>query len=139
AWNREGIIVFCPRPVGALRRITVAEGTPQPVTSLDMARGEVFHGFPHFLSDGHRFLYFAASHRPGESSIRIGSLAASSSSKPLVGAETSALYAPVLRGRSRCLLFIHHHSLMAQTLDEQTLELRGDAEMVAPAIRSRRW
>jgi hypothetical protein len=139
AWNREGIIIFCPRPVGPLHRIRVAEGTPQPVTSLDTARGEVFHGFPQFLSDGHHFLYFAASHRPGESSIRIGSLDSSPSSKPLVGAETSALYAPVLHGRSRCLVFIHNHSLIAQTLDEQTLELRGDAEMIAPAIRYRRW
>jgi len=138
AWNREGIIVFCPRPVGPLHRITVAGGTPQPVTSLDMARGEIFHGFPDFLSDGHHFLYFAASHLPGESSIRVGSLD-SSSSKPLVGTETSALYAPVLPGRPGCLLFIHNHSLMAQALDEQTLELRGDAEMVAPAIRYRRW
>ncbi|HEY2016399.1 MAG TPA: hypothetical protein VGH38_23000 [Bryobacteraceae bacterium] len=138
AWNREGTIVFCPRPVGPLHWIPMTGGTPQPVTSLDSTRGEIFHGYPHFLPDSHHFLYFAASHVPGKSTIRIGSVD-SSSCKVLLGAETSALYAPVLGGRSRCLLFIHDHSLMAQTLDEQTLELRGDTEMVAPTIRYRRW
>lgn len=137
-WNREGIIVFCPRPVGPLHRISSAGGTPQPVTSVDTQRDEVSHGFPHFLPDGHHFLYLAASRLPGESCIRIGSLDATTS-KPLVRAETSALYAPVLGGRSRCLLFIHNHSLMAQALDEQTWELRGDPEMIAPEINYRRW
>jgi len=133
-WNREGIIVFCPRPVGPLHWIPITGGTPQPVTSLDSARGEIFHGFPQFLPDGHHFLYLAASHLPGESNIRIGSIDASPC-KVLLGAETSALYAPVVGGRSRCLLFIHNGSLMAQTLDEQTLELRGDTEMVVSAQR----
>ncbi len=138
AWNREGIIVFCPRPIGALHQIPAAGGTPQPVTSLDTARSEISHGFPQFLADGRRFLYFAASHRPGESSIRVGSLD-SGVSKPLVDAETSAVYAAAFGGRSGCLLFISHESLVAQTLDHQTLELKGEPEIVAPEVRYRRW
>jgi hypothetical protein len=130
AWNSEGIIVFCPRPIGPLYRIPAVGGMPQPVTSLDTVRGEVSHGFPHFLSDGDHFLYLAASHVPDESSIRVGSLD-STVSKPLVCADTSALYAPVLGSRSRCLLFIHNHSLLAQTFDEQALELRGDPQIIA--------
>jgi hypothetical protein len=116
AWNRDGIIVFCPRPVGALYQIPAAGGTPQPLTSLDAARAEISHGFPQFLADGRRFLYFAASCRPGESSIRVGSLD-SSTSKPLVGAETSAAYAPVFGGRPGCVLYVSHESLVAQPLD----------------------
>jgi Tol biopolymer transport system component len=138
AWNRDGIIVFCPRPVGALHQIPAAGGTPEPVTLLDAARAEISHGFPQFLADGRRFLYFAASYRPGESSIRVGSLD-SAVSKPLVGAETSAVYAPVFGGRSGCLLFVSHESLMAQPLDHQTLELRGEPEIVAQEVRYRRW
>jgi len=138
AWNREGIIVFCPRPVGALYQISAAGGTPQAVTSLDAARAEVSHGFPQFLADGRRFLYFAASCRPGESSIRMGSLD-STTSKPLVGAETSAAYAPVFGGRSGVVLYISHESLVAQPLDHQTLELTGEPEIVAPEVRYRRW
>lgn len=29
-WNREGIIVFCPRPVGPLHHVSAAGGTPRP-------------------------------------------------------------------------------------------------------------
>ena len=137
-WNRDGIIVFCPRPVGALHQIPAAGGTPEPVTLLDAARAEISHGFPQFLADGRRFLYFAASYRPGESSIRVGSLD-SAVSKPLVGVETSAVYAPVFGGRSGCLLFVSHESLMAQPLDHQTLELRGEPEIVAQEVRYRQW
>jgi Tol biopolymer transport system component len=137
-WNREGIIVFCPRPVGALHRISAEGGTPHPVTVLDAARAEISHGFPQFLPDGRRFLYFAASHRPGESSVRVGSLD-SAVSKPLVTSDTSALYAPVFGGRSASLLFVSHGSLLAQPLDHQTLELRARPEIVAPDVRYRPW
>jgi hypothetical protein len=137
-WNRDGIIVFCPRPVGVLHQIPAGGGTPRPVTSLDTARGEIFHGFPQFLPDGRRFLYFAACSRPGESSIRVGSVD-SDVSKLLVAAETSALYALVFGGRSGCLLFICHQSLLAQSLDPETLELRGEPEIVAAEVRYRRW
>lgn len=138
AWNREGIILFCPRPIGPLHQISAGGGTPQRVTSLSTARGEVFHGFPQFLPDGRRFLYFSASSRPGESSIQVGSLD-SDVSKPLVTAETSAVYAPVFGGRPGCLLFISHQSLCAQPLDPQTMELKGEPEIVAPTTRYRRW
>ena len=137
-WNREGTIVFCPRPIGALYQISEAGGTPESVTSLDTGRAEVSHGFPQFLPDGRRFLYFAASYRPGESSIRVGSLD-STVSKPIVAAETSALYAPVFGGRSGCLLFVSHNALLLQRLDEQTFELRGEPEIIAPEVRYRRW
>ena len=138
-WNRDGIIVFCPRPVGPLHQIPAGGGTARPVTSLDAARAEIFHGFPQFLPDGRRFLYLAACSRPGESSIRVGSVD-SDVSKLLVSAETSASYAPLfgtprLGGRSGCLLFICHQSLLAQALDPQTLELRGEPETVAAEVR----
>lgn len=138
AWNRDGIIVFCPRPVGPLHQIPAGGGTPRPVTSLDTTRAEIFHGFPQFLPDGRRFLYFAACSRPGESSIKVGSVD-SDVSKVLVAAETSALFAPVFGGRSGCLLFVCHRSLVAQPLDPETLELRGEAEVIAAEVRYRRW
>ncbi len=138
SWNRDGIIVFCPRPVGILHQVSAAGGTPQPVTSLDTARAEISHGFPQFLPDERRFLYFAASYRSGESSIRVGSLD-SAVSKLIVAAETSALYAQVFGGRSGCLLFISHGSLLAQRLNLDTLELRGDPEVIDPEVQYRRW
>ena len=138
AWNRDGIIVFCPRPVGVLHQVSSAGGTPQPVSVLDTARAEISHGFPQFLPDGRRFLYFAASCRSGQSSIRIASLD-SADSKLIVASETSALYAPLLGGRPRCLVFISHGSLVAQPLDLDILELNGEPEIIEPEVQYRRW
>jgi eukaryotic-like serine/threonine-protein kinase len=138
AWSPEGVILFCPRPIGPLYQISAAGGTPSPVTSLDEARAEVAHGFPQFLPGGRQFLYLAASSRPGESSIRAGSLD-STSSKVLVRADTSAAYAPILRGHAASLLFVHDGALMAQAFDSQRLELSGERRVVVPQIRHRRW
>jgi Tol biopolymer transport system component len=138
AWSPEGVIVFCPRPTGILYQVPTAGGTPKPVTSLDAARAEVSHGFPQFLPDGRHFLYLAASSRPGESSIRAGSLD-STTSKVLLSADTSAVYAPVLGGHAACLLFVYHGALMAQPFDARRLELSGEPAVVVPEIRYRRW
>ncbi len=138
AWSQEGVILFCPRPMGPLYQISAAGGTPSPVTSLDEARAEVAHGFPQFLPDGCQFLYLAASSRPGESSIRAGSLD-STSSKVLVSADTGAAYAPILRGHPASLLFVHDGALMAQAFDSRRLELSGERMVVVPQVRHRRW
>jgi Tol biopolymer transport system component len=138
AWSPEGVIVFCPRPLGILYQVAATGGTPKPVTSLDAARAEVAHGFPQFLPDGRHFLYFAASSRPGESSIRAGSLD-STISKVLVNAETNASYAPVLHGHSASLLFVHDNALMAQPFNPRRLELSGERTVVLSEVRYRRW
>jgi eukaryotic-like serine/threonine-protein kinase len=138
AWNAQNVIVFCPRPVGPLYRIAAEGGTSTPVTTLETGPSEIAHGFPQFLPDGRRFIYFATSGRPGESSIRIGSLDSTTSS-PIVESETSALYAPLFRGRSGCLLFVSHNAILAQPLDPQTLKCHGQPEVVAPAVRYRPW
>jgi Tol biopolymer transport system component len=138
AWSPEGVILFCPRPIGPLHQIPAAGGTPSPATSLDEARAEVAHGFPQFLPGGRQFLYLAASSRPRESSIRGGSLD-STTSKVLVSADTSAAYAPILRGHAPSLLFVHDGALMAQEFDSRRLELSGERRVVVPQVRHRRW
>jgi hypothetical protein len=85
-WGSAGVIVFGPRPRGVLYQIPIGGGTPKPVTSLDAGRGEIVHEFPQFLPDGRHFLHLAVSSRPGESSIRVGSLD-STDSKFLVNAK----------------------------------------------------
>jgi hypothetical protein len=120
AWSPEGVIVYCPRPIGPLCQVSAAGGAPTPATWLDETRAEAAHGFPHFLPDGRQFLYLAASFRPGESSIRAGSLD-STRSKVLLSADTGAAYAPNLPGRPPSLLFVHEGALMAQAFDAQRL------------------
>jgi hypothetical protein len=116
AWSPEGVILYCPRPVGPLFQISVAGGAPTPATVLGEARSEAAHGFPQFLPDGRQFLYLAASSRRGESCIRAGSLD-STNSKALLGADTGAAYAPNLPGHPPSLLFVHEGALLAQAFD----------------------
>src|SRR5258708_7252815 len=138
AWSPEGIIVFCPRPIGVLYQVAATGGASTPVTSLDAAHAEVAHCYPHFLPDGRHFLYLAASSRPGESSIRAGSLD-STNSKVLLSADTGAAYAPVMRGQPASLLFVHDGALIAQPFDARRLELSGERTVVVPEVRCRRW
>jgi Tol biopolymer transport system component len=138
AWSPEGVILFCPRPIGPLYEASAAGGALSPVTSLDETRAEVAHGFPQFLPDGRHFLYLAASSRPGESSIRAGSLD-SAGSKVLLSADSGAAYAPVLSGHPASLLFVHDGALMAQAFDCRNLELSGERTVVVPEVRHLRW
>ena len=138
AWSPEGVILFCPRPIGILYQVSDAGGAPTPVTSLDESRAEVAHGFPQFLPGGRQFLYLAASSRPGASSIRAASLD-STSSKVLLSADTSAAYAPMLRGHLASLLFVHDGALMAQAFDSRRLELSGERTVIVPEVRYHRW
>src|SRR5215467_8843782 len=116
AWSSEGVVLFCPRPVGILYQISAAGGAATPVTSLDQSRAEVAHGFPQFLPGGRQFLYLAASCRPAESSIRVGSLD-STTSKVLFNSDVGASYSPALAGHAGSLLFVSQGSLMAQPFD----------------------
>lgn len=138
AWSPEGIILFCPRPVGILYQISAAGGAPTPVTSLDKSRAEIAHAFPQFLPDGRQFVYLAASSRPGESSIRAGSLD-STGSKVLLSSDAGAIYAPILHGLGSSLLFAHDGALMAQPFDARSLQLSGERMVLVPEVRHRRW
>jgi Tol biopolymer transport system component len=138
AWSANGIIIFCPSPLGVVYEVPVSGGWAKPVTSLDARRGEVSHRFPVFLPDGRHFLYLAASSRPGESSIRLGSLD-SPNSKVLLSADTSAAYAPVLPGHPSSLLFVSDGALIAQKFDPQGAVLSGERAVVVPQIRYERW
>jgi Tol biopolymer transport system component len=132
AWSSGGVIVFPPR-IGVLYQVPAEGGTSKPVTTLDSARGEFAHQFPQFLPGSRHFLYFAVSSRPGESSIRVGSLD-SSDSKFLLNADGSAVYAPTPHGEQGFLLFVYRGALMAQHFDPQSLDLGGERMMVAPDV-----
>ena len=47
------------RAMGPLLRVGASGGVPVPVTKVDTAHEERSHGNPTFLSDGHRFVFFA--------------------------------------------------------------------------------
>ncbi|MGB6944515.1 MAG: hypothetical protein WBE37_19105 [Bryobacteraceae bacterium] len=53
--------------------------------------------------------------------------------------DTSAAFAPVLRGHPASLLFVHDGSLMAQPFDMRRMELSGERTVVVPEVRYERW
>lgn len=72
SWGSSGVIVFQLRQV--LYQIPATGGTATALTTLDLARQENSHRFPHFLPDGRRFLFVARSGRPENSSVYLASL-----------------------------------------------------------------
>jgi serine/threonine protein kinase len=129
-WNREGTIVFGGLG-NPLYRVSAAGGQPTPVTKLDPSRQETSHFSPHFLPDGHHFLYFARSNTtPANDAIFVGSLD-SKPGKLLLQVDSEAQYAP-----PGYLLYVRDGTLTAQGFDANGLELSGEPAFVADQIES---
>jgi serine/threonine protein kinase len=58
-WSKDGVIVFAPNNQGPIARVSQNGGAPEPVTTINAARGERGHRYPQFLPDGKHFLYVA--------------------------------------------------------------------------------
>ena len=126
SWNGDGVIVFGTSASG-LFRVSQAGGAAASLTTLDPARGEVFHSRPWFLPDGRHFLYYANSSSPENSGIYLASLSGKDRQR-LVAARQGATYAPPAGGGQRGhLLFLRESTLIAQPLDPGSYEPAGDA------------
>ena len=112
AWSRDNLILFAPARSSPLHVVPATGGTPRAVTTLDQASGEVQHGFPSFLPDGRRFLYFSIGTLSGGAidprGIYLGSLDGSGPARLLLPGATQARYA------DGHILFVQNGTLMAQ-------------------------
>ena len=136
-WNGDGVILFKPNRDGGLYRIRAAGGPATPVTTLDHARGETAHDWPHFLPDGRHFLYLANSTQPEHDSVLyVASLDAKDRVR-LLRSDSHAVYAP-----PGFLLYMLGNVLVAQPFDAGALHVTGEpipiAEQVARNPDSRR-
>jgi Tol biopolymer transport system component len=138
AWSRDGVIVVGTNTSGLLR-IPEASGAAAPLTRLDSSRGEGYHGYPSFLPDGRRFIYFRAGGGAETRGIYLGSLdlpPERQSSKRLLAAAGMAVYAPSSDPDRGHILFLREGSLMAQPFDARKAELAGEAFPVAEGVGS---
>jgi len=127
-WSHNGTIIF--RPInGAVHRVSEAGGESQPLLELDRSRHENVQGTPHFLPDGHHFLFWSyVSIDPAKTGTFLGSLD-SKQTRFLVQSDAGTTYsAPGF------LLFTRQGALMAQPFDETKLRLTGQAEPVAQQV-----
>ena len=56
SWGPDDTIIFAG-PFGGLSRVSASGGTPEEITQLDEAAGEVGHRLPHVLPDGKAVLF----------------------------------------------------------------------------------
>lgn len=132
-WNRDGVILFTPRGGGPIHRISEQGGASTPVTALDEDGGETQHWYPWFLPDGRHFLYFAVG-GPGDAissrAVMVGSLdAPEGPGRLLVEPGSNAKFA------NGYLLFARGGTLVAQVLDTEALELRGEPSPVVESLQ----
>ena len=127
AWNRDGVILFAPRPIGeSLYRVSSSGGAPVPATRLEPSRQESAHRWPCFLPDGRHFLYLASiSTRHARNGIYVGSLD-SKETTLLISADSNVAYSPAVH-----LLFVRDQTLMAQRFDAKRQRLAGE---VVPVV-----
>jgi serine/threonine protein kinase len=127
SWGSSGVIIFSPNYASGIFQVSEAGGKPTALTTLDTARREESHRWPHFLPDGRRFVYLNRSTDDEKTGVYLGSLDSPERSL-LLPAKSNAVYvAPGF------LLFVRERSLMAQGFDPEKGELRGDAFPITDA------
>ncbi|OFW24094.1 MAG: hypothetical protein A3H97_18355 [Acidobacteria bacterium RIFCSPLOWO2_02_FULL_65_29] len=119
-WNQDGVVLFSPNNRVPLYRVSASGGPAEQVTSLDPARRENSHRWPHFLPDGRHFLFTARSDVKENTGIYVGALD-SKDRTWLVEAQSDAVYAD-----PGYLLFAREGTLLAQRFDAVALRLIGE-------------
>ena len=123
-WSIKDVIVVGPSNDGTLYQINVKKGgTSTPVTTHETTRA---HRWPSFLPDGQHFLYASISGTTNE--LRVGSL--TDADTVVIGTfESSGAYA------AGQLFFVRGGNLMAQSFNEETLQLEGDPVRLGVHVR----
>ncbi len=131
AWNQDNTILVGMGANQILYRVSASGGAPEPVTHLDSSRQEGSHRWPVFLPDGRHFLYFArtvgTSGKAEGDAAFVGSLDGKLKTL-LVYTSANVAYA------QGYLLFVRGSTLMAQTFDAGSLEVKGDAVPIAEGV-----
>jgi serine/threonine protein kinase len=128
AWNRDGVIIFCPTPPAPLYRIPASGGQPSPINTVELKQGAFGpRWLPAFLPDGRHYLYIS-SIRTVQRELRVGSLD-SNETKVLFGVYSNAVYAP-----PGYLIFRRESTLMAQRFDADKLAVIGDPFPIAEDV-----
>jgi len=130
-WSRDGVIVFAPvNGNEGLSRVPAAGGAPVAVTKNDGGT----HRWPLFLPDGRRFLYLANDGKVN--GIHVASLDSKDDRRLVLDESNPQYLAPSTGNPVGHLLFVRQQTLVAQPVDPQTLEPKGDlfpvVERVSP-------
>jgi eukaryotic-like serine/threonine-protein kinase len=131
-WNRAGVILF-GGPAG-LQRVSASGGGATLLTKIDPAKKESGHGYPQFLPDGERFLYFADSNDPNVRGVYASSLSHPGERQQVLRTAAKAVYVPPRGSYPGYLLWMQDQTLLAQRFDGDSLKLQGDPVSVAEDV-----
>ena len=138
-WTRDDVILFSDTSKNGIMRVPAHGGTPVQVTTVDKARAEGGHFNPWALADGRHFLYQRASSTDGNRGIYVGDANATPDAQDLTrlvaASQVGAVYAAG-NGSPGSLLFLRDGLLMAQTFDEASRSLAGEATAVVDQVGS---
>jgi serine/threonine protein kinase len=130
SWSPEGVIVFADSAATPLFRVPDSGGEPEPVTRLNVSRGENSHRYPFFLSDGRRFLYWMRGRQREHQGIYVASLD-SPEGRLVLKTESLGVYAP-----PRHLLTVRQGMLVAYPFDETNARVGDRPIRIAESIPS---
>jgi serine/threonine-protein kinase len=133
-WGPDGLIYVDGPAATPLVRVAATGGTPEPVSTLDMSRGESSHHWPHALPDG-RGVLFTVSHSSVTEldQLDIAVLDLASGTHEILVRGVAARYAPT----GHLVYVTADGSLMAAPFDEVALELTGPAVALTEGIALR--
>jgi Tol biopolymer transport system component len=137
-WNRKGVILFSA--IGQnLLQVSDQGGTPTPLSWVNVEPGSGAL-MPVFLQDGNRFLFLRANQKDASLNAIFASAlegdAAAKTPRRILTTATNVSYAPDGPGRGQLLFLRNQEELMAQQLDETTLELTGQPRPIARGVHS---
>jgi Tol biopolymer transport system component len=132
AWNPDGVILF--GAADGLHRVSATGGAPALLTKTDAAQQETGHGYPQFLPDGKRFLYFVEGANPNTQGMYASSLDRPRERTLVVRTAAKAVYTSPMEGHPGTLVWLREQSLLAQRFDAANLRLEGDPAPLAEDI-----
>jgi dipeptidyl aminopeptidase/acylaminoacyl peptidase len=103
-----------------------------PLTKLDIAQGEGFHGYPQMVTND-RFLYWAKGGQPDTTGMYVASLKAPAARQLVLKTQANALYTSANDGKDY-LLWTRGGTLLAQEVDAASLTLLGEAHTVLDSV-----
>jgi len=129
AWSRTGTILFRRVWGEPILAVPASGGAPRPVTTVDVARGEVSHDHPTFLPDGRHFVFVAWNSDREKTAVMLGSLD-SKDVRLLFRADSEAIFAD-----PGFLLFGRDSAVFAWRFDPRNLTLIGQPTPAFEQVR----
>jgi len=133
SWSEDGTIAFPLQFTSALSRIPAAGGTPEPLTYLDAARGDITHRWPQFIAGGKTLLFTASSDNNFFEHARVEAISLDKGDKAAAKVLVeNAYFGRYLAGGY--LAYVSQGTVFAAPFDAKALKITGTAIPVLQGV-----